>query len=364
MTDEVEDPAVDPVRDAEPTPVSAPAWVDQLCRSCVAETKRLQQPGARFVRSFRLHGHRRHSELTRLSAAVVHTVQEAPLARLTADEQRQFEALLVDAVDRLAARDGIAGWESLKAARRVGLGALDQEGRRVAAAVVRAEVDQKLTSWRKSAALKALAVEGAGKVPSVTQLRAAQAQLDEESTNTFRRLEVFGSVLTYILFGLVAALVVFLVAVGENWLPMLEGAGEPLSTQEEVVGVFALGAIGSFLSVALTRFAGRQQDLPQMVQGRLVDILRPLVGGASAIALVLVLDSGLQAAVETDGSKLYVWALVAGFSERLLRRSLTSIADTVKSGSAGSGDEAAGTGAATPAAPGGAVAPGGAASNG
>jgi hypothetical protein len=36
-----------------------------------------------------------------------------------------------------------------------------------------------------------------------------------------------------------------------------------------------------------------------MVQGRLVDILRPLVGGASAIALVLLLDSGLQSATVT-----------------------------------------------------------------
>lgn len=313
---------------------SGPMTFDAACQACINETRRMGSRWARASRVVKLHGHRRHGELTRLSATIVRTVRETSIGLLTPGEQEQFRALVADAVGRLRAGDGIAGWDALHAARRVALGALegDDNGRQVAGVLIRAEVSEKLKEWRKEAALGALSAGGEERAPTVTELRAAQLQLDESSSNGFRRLDVFGSVLTFILYGLFVTLGLLLAAVRFDWLPSLEGEARPLDTAAEVVGVITLGALGSFLSVALTRFAGRQQKLPEMVQGRLVDILRPLIGGASAVALVLVLDSGLQTAVLADDSKVYVWAVVAGFSERLLRRTLTSLADTVEAG--------------------------------
>ena len=144
----------------------------------------------------------------------------------------------------------------------------------------------------------------------------------------FRRLDIYGSVLTFVLAGLTITLAGFCLVVYKHWLPEVQGT--PLGTVRSTTGIMLLGAMGSFLSVALTRLTNLKQKLPEMIQGRLVDLLRPVVGAASAVAIVLVIDSGLQGAVQSEGSKIYVWALVAGFSERLLRRTLNALADSVK----------------------------------
>jgi hypothetical protein len=92
----------------------------------------------------------------------------------------QYLALLGDAVKRLEARDGIAGWESLQAAQRVALGALrdDEPARRIAAALIAAEADEKLKEWRRTAAVEVLKVCPETAAPTVAQLREAQLQID------------------------------------------------------------------------------------------------------------------------------------------------------------------------------------------
>jgi hypothetical protein len=204
----------------------------------------------------------------------------------------------------------------------------DEEARKNLSIVMREEVTNKLHGWRGMAALKLLEGGEQNVPPELDALRRAQAQLDENSGNVFRRLDIYGSVLTFVLVGLSVTLAGFCLAVDNHWLPELQGT--PLGTVRSTIGIMLLGALGSFLSVALTRVTNRKQKLPEMIQGRLVDILRPVVGAASAVAIVLVIDSGLQGAVQSEDSKIYVWALVAGFSERLLRRTLNTLADSVK----------------------------------
>jgi hypothetical protein len=97
-----------------------------------------------------------------------------------------------------------------------------------------------------------------------------------------------------------------------------------------VGGVAVLGALGSLLSLALSRVRSAEERLPQMIEGWLVALMRPVLGAASAIALVVVLESGIQSLVETDGSRIHVWAITAGFSERLLRRTLASVAESAR----------------------------------
>ena len=79
------------------------------------------------------------------------------------------------------------------------------------------------------------------------------------------------------------------------------------------------------LCAALTRLAPNDRPIPEIVQSGIIDFLRPVLGAASAVALVLVIESGIQSAIDPDGLQIYVWAVLAGFSELLLRRTLNSV---------------------------------------
>lgn len=307
----------------------AATWAGVIVAACTETVVKLSSRRSRFAQTVSLHGGRRSMTLMRLSSGIVREVVETRLGDLSDSDERHLRALLEDATNRLRRRDGNGGWDALNAARRVAFGKFehDDAARANLSIVMRAEVDNKLVGWRKDAALRLLPVDPP-MAPNVDALRRAQAQLDENSANVFRRIDIFGSVLTFVLVGLVVVLAGLLLAVQQDWLPELEGTA--LETVTGMAAVMLLGALGSFLSVALTQITNEPQKLPAVIQGRLVDLLRPLIGAASAVAVVVIMSSGLEAAVESDGSKIYVWAIVAGFSERLLRRTLNALADSVE----------------------------------
>ena len=318
--------------DSDPAEPSGdtPTWLPRVNADCTEVVATLNSPRSRFFQAFSLHGNRRNSDLMRLSASIVREANESTVAVLAPTDRAQLQALLSDATKRLKGRDANGGWDALNAARRVGLATIsdDEEARKNLSIVMREEIANKLDGWRRAAALKLLDGDKENQPPQLDALRRAQAQLDENSGNVFRRLDIFGSVLTFVLAGITITLAGFCLAVYKHWLPDLRGTA--LGTVRSTTGIMLLGALGSLLSVALTRVTNRKQKLPEMIQGRLVDLLRPVVGAASAVAFVLVIDSGLQGAVQSEGSKVYVWALVAGFSERLLRKSLDTLAQSVK----------------------------------
>ena len=49
---------------------------------------------------------------------------------------------------------------------------------------------------------------------------------------------------------------------------------------------------------------------------------RPLIGGASAVAVVVILQSGITAVSLSDAGGVFAVAFVAGFSERLVSRTV------------------------------------------
>jgi len=280
-------------------------------------------PVGALARQFTLGGGQRPSALARLSGAISRLSAEVESDSSEPATKAAVFDLLLDAVERLERRNVNEGWASFNDARRTSYSGADADRRRVLGASVRAEATAKLTGWRQNAALEILGKPSA-EPPTVAQLREAQAHLDEQSSNVFRRIDLYSSVLRYVLVGLAVLLAVMFVVVDRTWLPALEGTS--LDNVRSLTGIVLLGALGSFLSVALTRANPHEENLPAMIQSRLVDVLRPVVGAASAVAFVLFIESGMQSALESDGSKIYVWALLAGFSERLLRRTLESAA--------------------------------------
>jgi hypothetical protein len=318
-----------PATGSESFPATA-TWAQRIDADCAQVAESLKSRRSRFFEAVSLHGNRRNSSLVRLSASIVRAANESTVAKLAPNDMAQVQALLCEATTRLKGRDANGGWDALNAASRVTIATIsdDVKARKNLSIVMRAEVTNKLDDWRKVAALELLDGGGQDTPPEIDALRRAQAQLDEHSANVFRRLDIYGSVLTFVLAGLTITLAGFCFAVYKQWLPELRGTR--LGTVRSTTGIMLLGALGSFLSVALTRVTNRKQKLPEMIQGRLVDLLRPVIGAASGVAMVLIIDSGLESAVQSEGSKIYVWALVAGFSERLLRRTLNSLADSVK----------------------------------
>lgn len=265
-------------------------------------------------------GGRKSSSLRRLCAAISRLGVE--VAEADPNETVAARQYLVQARAAAEQFDTGSGWAAFQAARRVMLRGTDAD-RIVRAASVRAEADKKLSGWR-SEAVSDLLRDPKGSPPPWEAIRQAQFQIDESSSNLYRRLDLFASRIGYVVVILVVLLALSVAVVESGSLPYLEGTS--LDSLGSLLGIMLLGAIGSLLSVALTRVRGSGRPVPQLIESNFVDVLRPVLGAASAVVLVLVLEAGLQTTIDTSGSKVYVWAIVAGFSERLLRRTLESVA--------------------------------------
>ena len=147
--------------------------------------------------------------------------------------------------------------------------------------------------------------------------------LDERASNIYRQLEMLESALGFVVLALAALLAAMFAVVDGDWIGELNGTA--LGNTRRLAAVMLLGALGSMLSLALTRLAPNDRPIPEIVQSGIIDFLRPVLGAASAVALVLVIESGIQSAIDPDGLQIYVWAVLAGFSELLLRRTLNSV---------------------------------------
>lgn len=298
---------------------------DGVCASVRAADER---PARRLWNRLRLGGRRRDA-LRRLGGEICVFAGELELVALDRDDSTAIRALLNEAVAALHAGALNVGYDALHAAQRVSFVALESAEERAAlAARIEAESSANLSGWRLSAVALNQGSEQ-GEPPPIAALQQAQRLLDEETSNIYRRLDAYGRTLGFVFRALVVLLVAMYIVVDRRSLEFLSET--TLATNEGYLGVVVLGALGALLSVALTRLRAPGNRLPEMFESRLVDGLRPVVGAASAVALVLVVESGIVTVIGAEGAQIYVWALVAGFSERLLRRTLHSLAHSVAS---------------------------------
>lgn len=326
---------------SDPGSVGPWSWVDDFWCDCTEPGKAASTRSRWASALLQLPGSRRAASLQRLSAALSRQLADARALDISDEETAEIAAFrqhMEDARRRWADGDPDEGWASLAAARRVTISVLKpgSPALKHLATSLKAEVENKLSDWRKAAALELLESvtcerESEGDPDA---LRCAQFHLDEHSANVFRRLAVYRAVLWYACMGLLLAEALFLVAIWQQWL-VLEPTGPDvprvLDTAGGVAAVAMLGALGSLLSVALTQGTARGRKLPELLEGFVGALLRPVVGSASAIVLVLAINAEVVAGVRPDRSMTYVWAVLAGFSERLLRRTLNGLTDEVKS---------------------------------
>lgn len=264
-----------------------------------------------------------------------------------------------------------AAWSALKAADRELIWSFSLEELRLEAVRVAFESESKLTGWRAKTVSAVLAPEWgrltdaermrqlvmneleheaeedqlrsrvAGAVAQIasrscseqlTELRhrvvVSRRILDEALDNLHRkndmlRIQVGRSALSASVLLALTSLVLA-VQLRANWSP--SEVGYLLGDLRSFAVVLVLGAVGASLSGLLT--LARSEESSRIPDLRLRWVFlkyRPVIGAISAIVVVAVLQSGVAGLSVTPEAAL-VAAFVAGFSERLVTRSLDTAA--------------------------------------
>jgi hypothetical protein len=219
-----------------------------------------------------------------------------------------------------------SAWDALNGSRRLALHELGQVELDSRATVVKAEVDGKLQGWRREAASAALARAG---TPSSgpDEVGLAQQMLDEESTNKYVRLKIAGRRLLIAALLLAFTIIGLWVATVLGWFEGIEVDSSPFVLHDGGLfgGVLLLGVFGAMLSLAL--------DLSNAsaIQSRIYDlattqiaapVARISIGAGSAVLTVAAAQAAL---VGGDAPWLYLAAIPAGFSERIVRKSVENL---------------------------------------
>ena len=219
-----------------------------------------------------------------------------------------------------------SAWDALNSSRRLSLNELSQAALNDRAVVIKAEVDIKLDGWRRAAACAALT--GTDTTPyTVDDVALAQQMLDEESTNKYIRLKIAGRRL------LIAALLLALTIAG-LWTATAIGwfGGIKVNSASFVLhdaglfgGVLLLGVFGAMLSLALdlSHSSATQNRIYDLATTQIAaPLARISIGAGSAVLTV----AAAQAALVDGGAPwLYLAAIPAGFSERLVRKSVENL---------------------------------------
>ncbi|GAB3077790.1 hypothetical protein GCM10027053_47730 [Intrasporangium mesophilum] len=228
-----------------------------------------------------------------------------------------------------------AARDALHNAKRLSLYELNDQELDVAARTLRAEIENKLMGWRQEAALKAL--ESVYPASDATQpsmppwpphaLTHAQELLDEYDRNVYVKLRVAGRRLLTAATLLLLTILGLWVAVRWNAFGLSttpSGGSFVLNDSKLFLGVLLLGVFGAMLSLALDLAKSRPTEsrIYELTTARIaVPVARLSIGAGSAVLVV----AAAQAAANTSSLLLYLTAIPAAFSERLVRRSVDAL---------------------------------------
>ena len=236
--------------------------------------------------------------------------------------------------DHGEARHYDLAWGELQRAERILIGLASEHELIARATSLESEIDDKLTGWRKDAALKLIAMakqcpsdEGQQKEGNPLQLRKAAymealSLLHEGQSNSYYRAGLMREQLSVC--GVQMAVVTCLIAVYAINRPFTNlTAGK-----EEFLGVLAFGMLGALLSVALSTGALGDKRVTQIMETRAIAWTRPVVGTVSALIIYTALRSGFIDIFDKAGTKPWMYftaAIVAGFSEQMVSSALQKL---------------------------------------
>ena len=269
--------------------------------------------------------------LDRLATAIDLFRQELPGIRARSPAPEQDATAWRSAADRLVllaetyarSRRVDAAWEALHSAQRLTINDLTAEEIQSRAAARHSEVASKLTGWRRDAAMNLL-TEKTVTAPSLVE---ATRLLDEQSANVYLKLRLTRVAVPLAAGLLVLILALLVLAVQFGWFAGLRDTAEPfvLTDLGLLGGTMVLGAFGAMLSLALDRQSDAQarKRIWQLVSVQFtVPVARLAIGAASGVVVVAATQSSIA---EAGQAWAVLTAIPAGFSERLVRRSVEAL---------------------------------------
>lgn len=158
--------------------------------------------------------------------------------------------------------------------------------------------------------------------------------LDTHSDNAYHKFRILrrAVISTTIAYGASLALLAVIVAV--DWVPtaLLPTPSDhsPLGSWRLLLVVMTLGTVGAFFSSA-TELRNRDDKLriPDLRIRYTLMAMRPVVGAAGAVVVIVVLQSALGDTVTLQPTAIFGVAIAAGFTERLVTKTVSSAADAI-----------------------------------
>ena len=250
--------------------------------------------------------------------------------RVYLDEMTEFARRTREAVE---AGQTEAGWRYLSAARQIEIHLCSAPEIENEARLLLEEAREKLRGWRK-AAIETILDRRAVLPVHVAQARAIR---DDHFGNLYYKIDLGWSQIKVLLAIAAAALIVLvdlLTDVGIaceralrlpplNASPLL--STDPVQSASVVVAVLTAGVLGAAVSAVLDIARSSEGRIPERLSNWMVTVARLGIGSAGALVVWLALISGALGGlkVESTGAVL-LYSIVAGSSERLLKRALAA----------------------------------------
>jgi hypothetical protein len=269
-------------------------------------------------------------QLDRLEAAI--TEQEDLLGTVmalregTADRHgslwTEIATWLREARDRHEVMDLSGGWQRVYDARWATVHLLPEDMLAAHGANLRDQAADTLGGGKRRAAERLLTLPRGG----AADVAQAQRIVDDHFKGVYMRAHHARTQLFYLPIALAAMLA------GLLWVSAHVSAPDvaPWSTIGDtplLVWVYVFGALGALLSATLGTIRGVTRENYLILTGSRVNITRPLLGAASAAAVVVILETNLfnLDGPPSDRPVLLAAALAAGFSERLLTSAINAV---------------------------------------
>lgn len=239
-------------------------------------------------------------------------------------------ALIEETKEALYQNDAQRGWTSFKGAARYhlyGMGERNPELLTSRAQTILQEATEKLKGWRKESVQNILSGEDGKlqeKLSADHVVRAAQI-LDDHFDNMYQKLEIQQQRLFYLV---LATVVVF-----SLWLiiaPFIFTLPEGIILDPRLfwVGVACLGSMGAVLSAFSSASKGfSSSKIPDALADGLVTSSRIAIAAITATLAVFLLVSGVINLGAEVTKMVWVFAIAAGFSERLVVSSLENLSN-------------------------------------
>jgi len=184
------------------------------------------------------------------------------------------------------------------------------------------EGNDKLRNWRKTMINELLGEEKAGKPvpkkkPGLSEVMQAQQVLSEHHANVYRRLGILNSQVSFLeVVGILSVITWVLILI---FHPEFDGDSEAVYSPYLTISSLLFGILGACISGILRlEKSSTTKRIPNQLASFVYTIARPLVGGVSALGVVVFILAGiLDIGAQTPGLYLAA-AFAAGFSERLL----------------------------------------------